>query len=140
MTEQWIEIPDGYYAVPNPTAPDEITLWRVTDDDIQPSPPGARYAPQLLRRDVPAGLTKIERAQWIAAWFETNQHAWHRTVRAAIAADPNAAGTLYAKTAIRCRDCGRPLKDPKSKAAGRGPDCRAQLAQLIAEAWAPVES
>lgn len=118
------EIPDGYYAVPDPDKPDQLTLWRAADGRIEPSPNAAIYGPVLLKRDVPAGLPKPERARWIANWFETVQRPWRQAVRVAIAADPEAAGQLYAKTAIRCRDCGRALTDQTSKAAGRGPDCR----------------
>lgn len=126
------EIPDGYYAVADPTSPDELTLWRVSDGLLIASPAGAKYGPVLYRRDIPAGLSKPEQQRWAGNWFETVQRPWRAAVRAAIAADPEAAGALYAKTAVRCRDCGRALTDRASKAAGRGPDCRAQLVALIA--------
>jgi len=133
----WIDIPNGYYAVPDPRDPDTLTMWRVIDDHIEATPANARYGPVLYRRDIPTGLTKPEQGRWTAEWFETVQRPWHRAIRAAITADLEAAGALYAKTAVRCRDCGRALKDATSKAAGRGPDCRAQLANVVRLATTP---
>lgn len=131
-TNQPADIPDGYYAVPDPDNPERLTLWHVDGDHLVASPTSAHYGPVLHRKDVPAGLSKPDKSRWVANWFETVQRPWRVAVHAAIAADPNAAGALYAKTAVRCRDCGRPLKDETSKAAGRGPDCRAQRASAVA--------
>lgn len=56
--------------------------------------------------------------------------AWAILTR--IAADPEAAGMLYATKLERCRDCRRKLTDKESRAAGRGPDCRSKPASRAA--------
>lgn len=128
------EIPDGYYAVPDPRNPDVLTAWRVAGGKIEPTPARAQYAPALWKRDIPTGMTKAERKAWITNWFTTVERPWKRAIREAILADLDAAGMRYAKALIRCRDCGRMLTDQTSRDAGRGPDCRAQLADAIAAA------
>lgn len=124
MTADVTVIPDGFYAVPDPRDAEQITLWRVHDDAIEPSPVRARYGPVLLRSDDPAGLEGAERSRWIDDWLEAVYYPWHRAIRDAITADPDAAGALYANVAVRCRNCGRKLTDATSKATGWGPDCR----------------
>lgn len=125
------EIPDGYYAVPDPGNAEVLTLWRVVNDHVKASPPKALWGPVLYRRDVPKGLSTPDRAAWIRDWFQRVRFPWDEAVRAAIAADPETAGALYAKTSIRCRNCAKPLTDATSKAAGRGPDCRASAAAWV---------
>lgn len=121
-------IPDGYYAVPDPDNADVLTLWRVVNDNVKASPPKAKWGPALFTRDVPKGLSKPDRDEWVRDWFRCVRYPWDEAIRAAIAADPETAGALYAKTSIRCRNCNTPLTDESSKAAGRGPDCRKQAA------------
>lgn len=118
------EIPDGYYAVPDPDDAARMTLWRVAGGLMHPSPAGAKHGPRLLDRDVPPGRGVLDRQEFIRTWHDTVRLPWAQAVRAALAADPEAAGARFAETAVRCRDCGRLLTDEVSKAAGRGPDCR----------------
>jgi hypothetical protein len=128
------ELPDGYYAVPDPDDAARMTLWRVAGDLLHPSPANAKYGPALTKRDIPAGLETAEQRDFIRTWHETVRLPWVRAVRAAVAADVEAAGARFAETAVRCRDCGRLLTDETSKAAGRGPDCRAHAAELLGRA------
>jgi hypothetical protein len=93
------EIPDGYYAVPDPRDVDTLTLWHVTADHIAPHPANARYGPVLHRRDIPAELSKTAAERWVRAWFEQVRLPWTEAVRAAITADPEAARALYAASA-----------------------------------------
>lgn len=128
------EIPDGYYAVPDPSNADVMTAWQSVNGHLKPTPAKAQYGPVLYKRDVPPGRGVLDRQRFIREWFDTVRRPWTDAVRAAIVADVEGAGMRYAQTAIRCRDCGRSLTDPISRAAGRGPDCRAQLAEAIAAA------
>jgi hypothetical protein len=121
-------IPDGYYAVPDPRNTDVITLWRAANGKVTTSPVGAKYGPVLLNSAIPAHLYGPARKRFIYNWFNTVQQPWNAAILATIAADPEAAGALYARTAIRCRDCGRRLTDKVSKADGRGPDCSGRRA------------
>jgi hypothetical protein len=124
------EIPDGYYAVPDPNDPAVLTAWRAVNGHLKPAPVGAKWGPVLYKRDV-AGMSPLDRQRYVSAWFNDVRWPWDRAVRAAIVADPEAAGALYAKTTVRCRDCGIALRDPVSKREGRGPDCRAKLADAV---------
>ena len=124
------DIPDGYYAVPDPNGHGQLTAWRAVNGHLKSSPANARYGPALFKSDL-AGLSPLERQRRVHDWFETVRWPWDRAIRAAIVADPEAAGALYAKTTVRCRDCGISLRDPVSKRDGRGPDCRAKLADAV---------
>lgn len=128
-------LPDGYYAVPDPDDPSTITCWRVKDDSgrtLTPSPPGAHFGPTLYKRDVPKGLVGRDRAIWANRWFAEVRAPWDLRVRAAIAADPDAAGLRFAEYTQHCCRCNQPLKVPASQANGVGPDC-AEIIRAKAE-------
>lgn len=119
-------VPNGYYAIPDPDDAATLTMWRVVGGLLHPSPANAKYGPRLLISAIPADLDRNGKQQFIRTWHETVRLTWVRAVHAAIIADPNAAGARFAETTVHCRDCGRPLYDETSKALGRGPDCRAR--------------
>ncbi|MBM0239370.1 hypothetical protein JNW88_23525 [Micromonospora sp. ATA32] len=113
-----------YFAVPDPADPGRITYWRRTSGTLKPWPAKARYGPVLYRTDLPAGLDAQQRQQWAADWYRENAHPWHDRVRAAIDSAPDECAARFAAFTTRCRQCGKLLHDPASKAYGVGPDCR----------------
>lgn len=119
-------LPDGYYAVPDPDDPSTTTCWRVKNDAggaLTPSPTGAHFGPTLYKRDVPKGLIGRDRAIWANRWFAEVRAPWDLRVRAAIAADPEAAGLRFAEHTDHCCRCNQPLTVKASQAMGVGPDC-----------------
>lgn len=113
-----------YFAVADPTDPARITYWRRTNGKLAPWPSRARYGPQLLRSDLPAGLAGQERQEWIQAWFRAHVTPWHTQVHATIDTNPETCAARFAAFTTRCCQCGRTLRDPASKAYGVGPECR----------------
>ena len=123
-----------YYAVHDPADPSRITYWRETAQGRKPWPNKANYAPVLLKRDVPALLTRQDRRAWVNAWFREELPKWQAAIDAAIDADPVGARARFVAFTSRCCCCGRALTDPASKCYGVGPECRADVsAGLLAE-------
>lgn len=119
------EIPDGYYAVPDPDNPQTMTYWRYRNGSGQRWPAKAWYGPpRLLKRDAPTDRDELN--AWGRAWNE-RYFAWHDRVIAAIAAAPDECRARFAALATRCSWCARTLTDEKSKLLGYGPDCRRAL-------------
>lgn len=134
-------IPDGYYATPNPTNPHTMTYWRARPGRLDPWPARARYAPTLLKRDVPPALRGRDRYEWVNAWYAEHVHPWLDTVAAAITADLDGCRARFAALTTRCTECARRLTDNKSKLLGYGPDCRRALHlddELLAQTVTPL--
>lgn len=120
-------IPDGYYALLNPNNPTAMTYWRARSGTLTAWPARARYAPTLLKRDVPEGLRGRERYEWANRWYAEHARPWHTALQAALAADPDGSRARFAALTTRCAECARRLTDDKSKLLGFGPDCRRAL-------------
>jgi hypothetical protein len=137
------DIPDGYYATPDPDNADTMTYWRARAGRIERWPAKAWHGPaRLLKRDAPAD--RDAKVAWMRAWNE-RYLAWLQRVVEAIGSDPQTCRAVFAALTVRCCDCGRVLTDAKSKTLGVGPECRrghdeawlaATLTPVIAEAHA----
>jgi hypothetical protein len=135
MSPEPTALPDGYYAVPDPDAPALMTLWHVKDGKTNARPPkGTRYGPQARRGDVPGRPGDDEYIAWMRKYFDAVTE-WHGRVRAAIAANPQAAMRAYAALTNHCCNCGRFLRDGTSRAIGIGPDCRERMPQDLMRAY-----
>ncbi len=121
-------LPDGYYAVPAPDDPSQITYWRMSSKGqqhgLKPWPHKASYGPVLYSKDVPTGLCGQDRQDWITRWAADVRWPWHAAIRDAIASDVPAAAKRFADLTIRCCCCGRTLTEDYSKVVGIGPECR----------------
>lgn len=122
-----MNLPDGYYATPNPTDPTTMTYWRARAGRLTPWPARARYAPLLLKRDVPADLHGADRHAWARNWYAQHATPWHEALHATLTADPDGCRARFAALTTRCVNCARALADAKSKLLGFGPDCRRSL-------------
>jgi len=119
-----------YFAVPDPLKPGALSLWRVRSNgpidrssSIEPWPASAKKTWGIVRRaDVPADVLNDSGA--LNKWLDEVETNALQTVAATINADPEAAAQAFAKRAVRCFCCARPLTDAQSKAHGLGPDCR----------------
>ena len=127
-------LPDGYYAVPDPDDTTVMTLWQVKDGIPKARPPKARYGPQALRKDIPGRPGEDEYIAWMRAHFDVVGD-WLRRMRAAIAANPQAAMRAYAALTNHCCNCGRALTGSTSKALGVGPDCRERMPHNVLMAY-----
>lgn len=119
----------GYYAVPDPDDPSQMTYWRsARGGDLVPHPDKARYGPTLWKSPgpghihvVPAELHGQARRNWVHHWYATVRAEWLQHVKAAIDADPDGCAARFAAFTTRCCCCGRRLTDPTSKTYGIGP-------------------
>lgn len=119
-----------YYAVPDLDTGD-MTYWmKDKRGRLKPWPldPPARYGPQLIDA-LPKGLGETERFAWARRWWDTVGKPWDEAIKAAIAADPEAAHARFAVMSSRCCVCGRVLTDDDSKVWGVGPECRHQVSE-----------
>jgi hypothetical protein len=142
----WKDIPEGYYAVPDPrTGIDEMTYWRMKTTKrgssiFGPWPVKARYAPALYVKDLPAGVSAQSQAgrDYIRAWYQHVYATYHATIVGNILTDPVAAGQRFADWAIRCCCCGKALTNDLSKVYGIGPVCRKGLSsEVLANYYRP---
>ena len=116
------DLPDGYYATPDPDNPATMTYWRAENGCLAIWPPKAWYGPaRLLKRDTPQG--RDAKLAWYTAWSNAWQ-SWATRVREALETDPHGALRRFAEFSVRCCQCGRALTDDTSKVLGIGPDCR----------------
>lgn len=123
------QIPDGYYATPDPRDPDQqMTYWRSHTDQHGPGldmwPTKARYGPLLYRKDRPKEPAAA--VDWMHR-HQAKRLAWIERIHAELTRDLTAAAGRFAELTTRCMCCARTLRDPKSKLLGVGPDCRRQL-------------
>jgi len=123
-----------YFAVPDPTNPDQITYWRNGPRGLKPWPPRAHYGPELLRRDLPEGLHGQACSDWIQTWVRNQLAPWHAAIRAAIDTDPHGCALRFATLTTRCCCCGRTLTARDSRCYAIGPDCRRGLPPAVLEA------
>ncbi|MEV6790877.1 DUF6011 domain-containing protein [Streptomyces sp. NPDC051320] len=118
-------LPDGHYAVLDPSNPDAMTYWRSKNGRLIAWPAKAWHGPaRPLRRDAP--VDHAERIAWMRAWHESYR-VWLQTLHMALQTDPGSARRRFADLTVRCCQCGRPLRDDTSKVIGIGPDCRGGL-------------
>lgn len=120
-TPTLLDLPAGYYAVPDPDDPAVLTCWRWsttgTARGLRRFSGGAAYGePTRPSRGSPHTNTLLARLSY---------RDWLRVVLAAVRSDPEAAAVRFAETTGRCRCCGRRLTDPRSVSTlGIGPECR----------------
>jgi hypothetical protein len=139
----WVlDVPDGYYAVPDPRDQAVTTYWRVRDGRVAAWPRGATYAPVLDWRNLPAEVTAggtRNRDAVRARWHRLVGGPYVDAIRGAITADPLGCKARYAAAVTRCAVCGRRLTDPVSIGYGIGPECRSGMSdRQIAEQVAAV--
>jgi hypothetical protein len=127
MTD-WSTIPDGYFAVLDPTDPEVMTYWRRKGPNFQSWPAKAWYGPTVRRADLPG--PGPEREAFVADW-SARRRTYLGQIADAILADIPAAGRRFADFGIRCCQCGRALRDNTSKTYGIGPDCRADMDPVV---------
>ena len=120
------DLPVGYYAVPDPDAPQIlVVVWRgVQRKTERPKVTVKRRAPKDLLYAPQSRATSRDRVAKAAWWSE---------VSAAILADPDEARRTYSRITVKCWVCGHRLTDPESKRLGIGPDCRANQPQAAKE-------
>lgn len=130
------DLPDGYYAVPDPDDDTTMTYWRVRAGVRTRWPAKAWYGPgRPLRADAPGPKGSPAYVAWMHGHFE-RMRDWNSRVGALLAQDPAAAARRFAELSTRCCACGRALTDEKSKVFGLGSECRtgirtAALAALL---------
>jgi hypothetical protein len=122
-----------HYAIPDPDDPGQMTYWYDGERGLTPWPPKARYGPVLFRKDLPEDRAAREA---VLAEFRRHFHEWWAAVRAAIAADPVAAGRRFAELTTNCCWCGRQLTEESSKVYGIGPECRKDMSADVLAAYA----
>lgn len=140
------DLPNGYYAIPDPMNPDTMTYWRIKDGRARTWPSGAKYGPKFLRKDAPS---KDDRDAYIAYIERCRAElgAWMLGVRAALTVEADDARARFAVLTTRCCICGRVLTDPATKVGGIGPECRvgipdgvlAAIADSVATAHAEAD-
>ncbi len=121
----WTDIPDGYYAIPDPNDPTLITYWRRKNNTLKAWPAKAWYGPPVPRRsELPdAGPA---REAFVQKWW-ASRRAYLDRIATAVLADPATAGKRFANFGIRCCQCGRTLRDATSTTYGIGPECRSGM-------------
>jgi len=85
--------PDGTYGVPDPDAPDVLTLWQVSGGQVQAWPPGQRWAPRPPR--TAQGLSPGERRAHRERWYASTYWPWKTAVVHAIVDDPQTAAARF---------------------------------------------
>lgn len=85
--------PDGTYGVPDPDAPDVLTLWQVSGGQVQPWPHGQRWAPRPPR--TAQGLSPGERRTHRERWYASVYWPWKTAVVRAIVDDLDAAASRF---------------------------------------------
>ncbi len=141
----WIDLPEGYYAVPDPRASvEEMTYWRRKNKGknkrpgFDPWPLKSQYGPTLYRKNIPTDLGKLPQKEYVYAWYETLNWPYRKAIVENIAADPIAAQQRFAKLKSRCCVCGKALTDYTSKVYGIGPECRRGVpAEVLANYYRP---
>lgn len=117
------DLPDGFYAVPDPDDESVMTRWRVKNGKWSPHPAKTHYGPaRPLRKDAPGLNGSPEYAAWMRKFLDRH-NAWRRRVVDAIEANPLLARFRFAESTAHCHNCGRALTDGKSRTLGIGPDC-----------------
>lgn len=124
----WSAIPDGFYAVPDPDEPADLTAWRMQSrpnggHSFGPTPKGNRLGPmaRLTQDQLPAD--RDARAAFLAD-LGRQQSDYISRAAAAILADLDGAQRRYAAAVLRCYRCNHKLRDAVSKELGIGPECR----------------
>jgi len=90
-------------------------------------PPGTRYGPVLLEKDIPLGLPRHERRDYKLNWYTATVVPWLRHAHAAVEAEPLAAAARFAAWTSRCLCCARRLEDAHGRLAGACTGCRGRL-------------
>jgi Family of unknown function (DUF6011) len=137
-----LELPEGYYAVPDPRGVEEMTYWRRAEGNrgptFKPWPAKARYGWVLYKKDRPELPKEISRNTYIRAYYETLGPPYRRAIVEAIQEDPVAAQQRFADWAIRCCMCGKGLTNDRSKVYGIGPECRKGMpSEVLANYFRP---
>lgn len=127
----WLELPEGIFAIHDPDDPASMKYWRRKDTkrgmhvyhSFRRWPAGT-IGSLLTARDGKDPYVRI--GGYLARVIE------------AIAEDPVAAGRRFAQFCDCCCRCGKVLTDPVSKSYGIGPDCRRDISpELLARYLTP---
>lgn len=89
-------IPDGFYAVPSPSDPAILTLWRVQDGRLKDWPDVARWRPMPPPYPDTDTLPKADRRAWRQEWYDRQYFPWKSAVIEAIRRDPVWAASRFA--------------------------------------------
>lgn len=142
----WKDLPEGFYAVPDPCNQGEMSYWRRKDKgkhkwpSFEPWPLKAHYGPRLLKSDPRLkDLKGEERRQFVWSWYEGVKGAYIESVVSAIAGDPAAAGKRFAELQMRCCMCGKRLTTDESKVVGIGPECRRGFSKEFIDSYFPPQ-
>lgn len=134
MTET--QIPDGHYAVLDPSDASQMTYWKAKDGKVTPWPAKAQYGPVLLRSEVPKRSDWEARIVFIETWAQTVLYPYMDRIRDAIVSDPDAAAARFSGLTNRCHNCRRVLTDEASKVYATGPECRKNYSPEMLAMWA----
>lgn len=129
------DLPDGYYAIPDPMTPGTMTYWRIAGNRAVPWPPRVKYGPRFLRADAPP---KDDKDAYAAHFRRCREQlgVWMWAVRVALTVEADTARARFAALTTRCCICGRTLTDHATKVAGIGPECRAGVPDDVLDAIA----
>lgn len=133
----WVDIPDGYYATPDPNDPTTITYWRRHSsprDNLKAWPAKAAYGPRATQAELNAAPDPAK----FMRDFSTARNAYYDQVVTALLHDTHAAARRFAELSTRCCICAHPLRDNTSKTYGIGPECRTGIpADTLARYFTP---
>ena len=143
----WKDLPEGYYAVPDPYNEGEMSYWRRKDKgknkrpSFEPWPLKAKaYGPRLLKSDPRLiGMSRDEMMEFARKWYETEKKSYMDAVIEIIAADPIEAGKQFADWQLRCCMCGKGLTTDDSKVYGIGPECRKGMSKEFLDNYFPPQ-
>jgi hypothetical protein len=128
------ELPDGYYATPDPRDTDTMTFWEVQKGRFYPHPAKAWYGPVPGADVDPDEDDEFERRVQLGH-SENRRMDWNRAVRDAVEAAPIAARLRFVEHSGRCTACGRPLKSGQSRLLGLGERCRERMPHELRMAY-----
>jgi hypothetical protein len=97
----------GYYATVSPRADQDYDFWYVKEG----RKPGYRFVKRVIGGSGPVRISGPEAI---------------RALTTILAEGVDVCGNRFADEMERCRDCGLPLTDERSRAARRGPVCRSK--------------
>jgi hypothetical protein len=128
------DLPDGYYATPDPANAETVTFWQIENGRYYPHPRGAWYGP-VPGADVDPDEDDYLEHRMQLGYSENRRMDWTRAVRDAVEADPLAARRCFVENSGRCTVCGRPLRSGRSRLLGLGDRCFDRMPHEIRMAY-----